>query len=360
MVSRLGRRSDKSLRRHSREAPNNPGSGTIEVIDLGGSAGKVLVTGGAGFLGARVINELQSAGFSDIVAPTKSDCDLTEQAQVRSLLRQYDFDMVIHLAAVVGGIGANRDNPGRFFYDNLIMGVMLMEEARLASVRKFVSVGTICSYPKFAPIPFKESSLWDGYPEETNAPYGLAKKMLVVQAQAYRQQYGFNAINLLPVNLYGPGDNFDPATSHVIPSLILKCFDAVESGAGEIVVWGDGSPTREFLFVDDAAAGIVLACLKYDRPEPVNLGSGREISIADLVGLIARLVGFDGRIIWDRDKPNGQPRRLLDVSLARSAFGFQARVDFEEGLKATIDWYREKREQARACAQGKLQVTLGE
>jgi len=251
---------------------------------------------------------------------------------------------VIHLAATVGGIGANQRHPGEFFYRNLMMGVQTMEEARRHGIEKFVAIGTICAYPKFTPVPFREEHLWDGYPEETNAPYGLAKKMLLVQAQAYRQQYGFKSIYLLPVNLYGPRDHFDPASSHVIPALIKKCFDAIEKGLPEIVVWGDGSPTREFLFVEDCAEAIVLATERYDKPDPVNLGAGAEISIKDLVGLIARLTGFQGRIVWDTTKPNGQPRRCLDTGRAEREFGFKAKVGFEEGLKRTIDWYRAHRQ----------------
>jgi GDP-L-fucose synthase len=247
--------------------------------------------------------------------------------------------IVIHLAAVVGGIGANRDNPGKFFYDNAIMGMLLMEQARLYGVKKFIAVGTICAYPKITPVPFKEENLWGGYPEETNAPYGLAKKMMLVQAQAYRQQYGFNAIYLLPVNLYGPGDNIDPSSSHVIPALIKKCVDAKRSGQKEIVVWGDGSATREFLYVDDAAEGIVLAMEKYNDPDPVNIGAGFEISIKDLVHLIAKVSGFDGKIVWDTSKPNGQPRRMLDTGRAQQRFGFKATTGFEAGLKKTIEWY---------------------
>jgi GDP-L-fucose synthase len=248
-------------------------------------------------------------------------------------------DIVIHLAAVVGGIGANQANPGQFFYDNLMMGALLMERARLAGVAKFVAVGTICSYPKMTPIPFREEDLWSGYPEETNAPYGLAKKMLLVQAQAYRQQYGFNAIYLLPVNLYGPGDNVDPKSSHVIPALIRKCFEAIDHCEPEIVCWGDGTPTREFLYVDDCAEGIVLATESYDGSEPVNLGTGYEISIKDLTALISELTGFRGRIRWDTTKPNGQPRRCLDTSRAWQLFGFRSKIDFSEGLRRTIDWY---------------------
>jgi len=255
------------------------------------------------------------------------------------MLKDTRPDLIIHLAAVVGGIGANRENPGRFFYDNLMMGVQLMEQARLAGVAKVTAVGTVCSYPKFAPVPFHEDDLWNGYPEETNAPYGLAKKMLLVQSQAYRQQYGFNSIFLLPVNLYGPGDSVDPRTSHVIPALVKKCVDAVAAGSPEIVVWGTGSATREFIYVEDAAEAIVLASERYDGAEPVNVGAGQEISIKDLVGLIAKLTGFKGSIVWDATKPDGQPRRMLDTSRA-ATFGFVAKTSFEEGLRQTIEWYR--------------------
>lgn len=313
---------------------------------------RVVVTGGAGFLGSNVVACLESRGCKDVFVVRSSKYDLREQEQVRRLISDCRPDLVIHLAAVVGGIGANKENPGKFFYDNLTMGVMLMEECRRAGVGKFVGVGTICSYPKFAPVPFNENDLWNGYPEETNAPYGLAKKMLVVQAQAYRQQYGFNAINLLPVNLYGPEDNFDPASSHVIPALILKCQEAVDSGADEITVWGDGTPTREFLYVTDAARGIVLAAERYNESFPVNLGSGFEISIKNLAELIARYVGFNGRIVWDTEKPNGQPRRKLNVELAKKAFGFEAEVTFEEGLKKTVEWYLKHRMQLQPASSG--------
>ena len=299
----------------------------------------ILVTGGAGFLGKRVVAELKARGYQDIFVPRSAEHDLTEQSKVRDLIRSVQPDLVIHLAAVVGGIGANRENPGKYFYDNLMMGVMLIEECRKGGVEKVVSVGTICAYPKFAAIPFKEEDLWSGYPEETNAPYGLAKKMLLVQSQAYRDQYGFNAVYLLPVNLYGPEDNFDESSSHVIPALIKKCIDAKESKAAEVVLWGDGSPTREFLYVDDCARGIVDAAEKYNKSEPVNLGSGIEISIKDLAEQIAKATGFTGKITWDTTKPNGQPRRKLDTSKAKKEFGFESSVGFEEGLRKTIDWY---------------------
>ncbi len=300
---------------------------------------RVVVTGGAGFLGARVAEKIAARGGLHIAVPRSKDYDLRDASAIRRLLAAERPDLIVHLAAVVGGIGGNMANPAAYFYDNIMMGVQLMEEARRAGVAKFVAAGTICSYPKFTPVPFREEDLWNGYPEETNAPYGLAKKMLIVQAQACRQQYGFNAINLLPVNLYGPGDNFSPDTSHVIPALIKKCADAIRSNAPEIVCWGDGSATREFLYVDDAAEGIVLAAERYDGAEPVNIGSGMEISIRDLAHLIARLTGFAGSIRWDASKPNGQPRRCLDTSKAEHLFGFKAKMPFEEGLKRTIEWY---------------------
>jgi len=302
---------------------------------------RVVVTGGAGFLGSFVTKALVERGCPPPFTPRSRDYDLRKEADIVRLLKDARPDLIIHLAAVVGGIGANRENPGRFFYDNLMMGVQLMEQARLAGVAKVTAIGTVCSYPKFAPVPFHEDDLWNGYPEETNAPYGLAKKMLLVQSQAYRQQYGFNSIFLLPVNLYGPGDNVDPRTSHVIPALIKKCVDAVAAGSPEIVVWGTGSATREFVYVEDAAEAIVLASERYDGAEPVNVGAGQEISIKDLVGLIAKLTGFKGRIVWDATKPDGQPRRMLDTSRATTCFGFVAKTSFEEGLRRTIESYRE-------------------
>jgi GDP-L-fucose synthase len=307
------------------------------------SSRRVMVTGGSGFLGKRVVARLRQAGCSDVFVPRRADYDLVQHGDVRRAIADARPDVIIHLAAVVGGIGANQANPGRFFYDNLMMGVQLIEEARLAGVGKVVAIGTICAYPKFTPIPFHEENLWDGYPEETNAPYGLAKKMLLVQAQAYREQYGYNAVYLLPVNLYGPGDNFDPDTSHVIPALIRKCVEARETGADAISVWGDGSPSREFLYVDDAAEGIVLATERYDASEPVNLGAGIEITVRDLVETIARLTGFQGRVEFDATKPNGQPRRCLDTSRAAEYFGFRAQTDFETGLRQTIAWYESTR-----------------
>jgi GDP-L-fucose synthase len=304
---------------------------------------KVIVTGGAGFLGSFVVDKLKSRGCKTVIVPRQRTTDLRDRDQIRRMYGEVRPDMVIHLAAIVGGIGANRENPGSFFYDNAIMGIQLMEHARLSKVGKFVAIGTICAYPKFSPIPFNEADLWSGYPEETNAPYGLAKKMMLVQAQAYRQQYGYNAIYLLPVNLYGPRDNFDPKSSHVIPALIKKCVDAKERGEKEIVVWGDGSPTREFLYAEDAAEGILLAAEKYNGSEPVNLGSGMEISIKELVEVIAKHTGFGGNLVWDKDKPNGQPRRCLDVTRAAREFGFKAEMRFDEGLKRTIEWYVENK-----------------
>jgi len=306
---------------------------------------RVLVTGGSGFLGSLVVEKLREQGCKDVFAPRSEDYDLVEMEAVRRLYYDAKPDIVIHLAARVGGIGANRANPGKFFYDNLMMGVQMMEVARQAGIEKFVALGTVCAYPKFTPVPFKEENIWNGYPEETNAPYGLAKKMLLVQAQAYREQYGFNAIYLLPVNLYGPGDNFDLESSHVIPALIRKCIDALslpqtsDLKPPAITIWGTGKATREFLYVEDAAEGILLATEKYNKPDPVNLGAGFEISIKDLVELIAKLTGFKGEIIWDTSKPDGQPRRMLDTSKAEKEFGFKANTSFSEGLRRTIDWY---------------------
>jgi len=299
---------------------------------------RVTVTGGAGFLGSFVTAKLRAMG-ADVFIPTIDKYDLVQKESIIKLLDDARPQMIIHLAAQVGGIGANRAHPADFFYSNLMMGVQLIHEAYLRKVEKVVALGTICAYPKFTPIPFKEEDLWNGYPEETNAPYGLAKKMLLVQSQAYRQQYGYNSIFLMPVNLYGPRDNFNPESSHVIPALIRKCLEAKAAGQDSIEVWGDGSPTREFLYVEDAADGILLAAEKYNSSEPVNLGSGMEISIKDLVELIARLTGFEGKLVGDTSKPNGQPRRRLDVSRAEKEFGFKAKVNFEEGLRRTIDWY---------------------
>jgi GDP-L-fucose synthase len=304
----------------------------------------VIVTGGAGFLGKSVVHLLQKAGCRKIFVPRSEKYDLRKTSTIERMLKTVKPDMIIHLAAVVGGIGANKENPGKFFYDNLIMGTELMEQSRCFSVKKFVAIGTICAYPKFTKVPFKEEDLWTGYPEETNAPYGLAKKMLLVQSQAYRQQYGFNSIYLLPVNLYGPHDNFFPQySSHVIPAVIKKCFDAKRSGKKSITVWGTGTPTREFLYVDDAACGIVLAAQKYNKPEPVNIGSGHEISIKDLVDMIVRMTDFNGKVKWDVSQPDGQPRRLLDISRAKKEFGFKAKVDLEEGLRRTINWYKKQK-----------------
>jgi GDP-L-fucose synthase len=303
---------------------------------------RVMVTGGAGFLGSALVRRLEAAGATEIFVPRSRDYDLRTKDAIDRALADGTPDLVIHLAAVVGGIGANRENPGRFFYENALMGIQLMEQARLAGVEKFVTIGTVCAYPKFTPVPFREENLWNGYPEETNAPYGLAKKMLLVQGQAYRAQYGFNVIHLVPVNLYGPGDNFDPASSHVIPALVKKCEDAIESGADHIDVWGTGSASREFLYVDDAAEAIVLAAERYDGAEPVNLGVGQEITIRALVELIAEVTGFTGEIRWDPTKPDGQPRRALDTSRAREKFGFRAGTTFAEGLRRTVDWYERR------------------
>jgi len=300
---------------------------------------RVMVTGGGGFLGTAVVRRLQQAGATDIFVPRSRDYDLRTRDGIDLALADGRPDLVIHLAAVVGGIGANRENPGRFFYENAIMGIELMERSRGAGVGKFVQIGTVCSYPKFTPVPFREDDLWNGYPEETNAPYGLAKKMLLVQGQAYRQQYGFDVIHLIPVNLYGPGDNFDPSSSHVIPALIKKCVDARDAGEDQIDVWGTGSASREFLYVDDAAEGIVLGAERYDDAEPVNLGVGSEITIRELVELIAHLTRFAGEIRWDPSKPDGQPRRALDTSRARERFGFVATTEFEDGVRRTIEWY---------------------
>ena len=307
---------------------------------------RVTVTGGGGFLGQAVVRQLQARGADEIFVPRSKDYDLRTKEGVDRALADGRPQVVIHLAAVVGGIGANRDNPGRFFYENAIIGIQLMEQARLAGVEKFVTIGTVCAYPKFTPVPFKEDDLWNGYPEETNAPYGLAKRMLLVQGQAYRQQYGFNSIHLLPVNLYGPGDNFDPASSHVIPALIKKCVDARESGLDHIDVWGTGTASREFLYVEDASEGIVLAAERYDRPEPVNLGVGQEITVRDLVSLVVALTGYQGEVRWDPSKPDGQQRRALDTSRAREAFGFVATKAWEDGLRATIAWYEAHRDQS--------------
>ncbi len=305
---------------------------------------RICVTGGAGFLGSFIQESLKKRGVTDIFIPLRKQYDLIEVSDIRRMLSDARPDVIIHLAANVGGIGANMEHPAEFFYDNLMMGVQLIHESWKAGVEKFVAIGTICAYPKYTPIPFKEDDLWNGYPEETNAPYGLAKKMLLVQSQAYRKQYGFNSIYLLPVNLYGPRDNFNPKSSHVIPALIHKCYEAKLNHTTEVVIWGDGSPTREFIYAGDAAEGIVMATEKYDGPEPVNIGSGMEISIKDLAELIARLIGYEGKLVYDTGKPNGQPRRALDVSRAREYFGFTAKMSFEDGLKQTIDYYISNRD----------------
>ena len=298
---------------------------------------RIVVTGGAGFLGSRVVAQLRALGATDVLVPRSATMDLRDPQNCRRAVE--GADLVIHMAARVGGIGFNRENPATLFYENLIMGAQLMEQARLSGVRKFVALGTVCAYPKFTPVPFREEDLWNGYPEETNAPYGLAKKMLLVQAQAYRQQYGFNAVFLLPVNLYGPGDNFDPRSSHVIPALIRKIWSAKEAGDESVEVWGDGSASREFLYVDDAAEGIVLAAQHYDGAEPVNIGSGMEITVKELVTVLSGLIGYQGTVRWDTSKPNGQPRRSLDVSRAKAAFDFSASTDFLTGLRRTVEWW---------------------
>jgi GDP-L-fucose synthase len=313
---------------------------------------KVVVTGGAGFLGRFVIEKLKADARVDVFVPRRLDYNLVEAADVKRLLSDTQPDLVIHLAAVVGGIGHNQQNPGRFFYDNLMMGAQLIEQSRLHNVKKFVAMGTVCAYPKFTPVPFKEEDLWNGYPEETNAPYGLAKKIMLVQSQAYRQQYGFNSVFLLPANLYGPGDNFDLETSHVIPALIRKCVEARRSGTPFVEVWGSGGASREFLYVEDCAAGIVQAAAAYDEGDPVNLGNGREVVIKDLVEIIAHLSRFDGEIRWQTNRPDGQPRRQLDTTRAFEKFGFRATTSLEEGLKKTIDWYENSLE-SRVASQGK-------
>jgi len=320
----------------------------VTVVSSFWNGKRVVVTGGAGFLGSFVVDALVRQGCPAPFVPRSRDYDLRKEADIVRMLQDARPELIIHLAGVVGGIGANREKPGLFFYDNVMMGVQLMEQARLAGVAKLVVIGTVCSYPKFAPVPFREDDLWSGYPEETNAPYGLAKKMLLVQSQAYRRQYGFNSIFLVPVNLYGPRDDFDPRTSHVIPALIRKCMDATAGGASEVTVWGTGSATREFLYVEDAAEAIVLAAERYDGEEPVNVGAGHEISIRNLAQLVAKLTGFSGSIVWDPSKPDGQPRRMLDTSRAESAFGFVARTPLDEGLRKTVEWYRQGRTAPRS------------
>lgn len=309
---------------------------------------RVCVTGGGGFLGSFVLEGLRGRGAKEVFAPRKRDFDLVEPEAVQRLIREANPDIILHLAAHVGGIGANQAHPAEFFYDNLMMGVQLLHQAWKAGVEKFVAIGTVCAYPKFTPVPFREEDFWDGYPEETNAPYGLAKKMLLVQSQAYRQQYGYNSIYLIPVNLYGPGDNFDLETSHVIPALIRKFIEARERGQTEVVLWGDGSPSREFLFVRDAAEGILLGAERYNGLEPVNLGAGREVVIRDLAAKIAQMTGYQGAIRWDTSRPNGQPRRALNTERAERLFGFRASIDLDQGLRETIEWFEAHRVDARS------------
>jgi GDP-L-fucose synthase len=311
----------------------------VSAIDF--SQSRILVTGGAGFLGSFLVDELRRRGAKHIFVPRSRDYDLVDRSAVRKLIADAEPDLVFHLAARVGGIGANRENPGRFMFENAMMGLHIFEECRLAGVKKLVAVGTICAYPKFTPVPFKEDDLWNGYPEETNAPYGVAKKMMLVLSEGYRQQYGMNSVVLFPVNLYGPRDNFDPRSSHVIPALVRKCVEARDAGRDEIVLWGDGSPTREFLYAGDAAVGLVMAAASYDSSEPVNLGTGEEISIRDLATLIADKTEFRGRLRWDTSQPNGQPRRRLEVSRARERFGFVAKTSFADGLRDTIEYFEE-------------------
>jgi GDP-L-fucose synthase len=307
----------------------------------------VMVTGGAGFLGRHVVAALERDGVRRVCVPHRRDHDLRDRRQIAAALARWRPDVVIHAAGVVGGIGANRAHPGRYFYDNAVMGIELMEQARLAGVGKLVVIGTVCSYPKLTPVPFREEALWDGYPEETNAPYGLAKKMLLVQGQAYREEYGFDVVHLLPANLYGPGDDFDPARSHVIPALIRKCVEARDAGRPTIDVWGTGTATREFLYVEDAAAGIVAAAERYDGAAPINLGTGAEIGIRDLARLVAELTGFEGRFVWDATRPDGQPRRAVDAGRAAAALGFRATTDLRDGLRRTIAWYEAQRDACR-------------
>jgi GDP-L-fucose synthase len=324
--------------------PLNPGRENQFKIDSSFWEGKkITVTGGKGFLGSHLVKKMKERGCKNIMIADLPEYDLRKKEDILKMYEEQNPNIVIHLAAVVGGIGANRENPGKFFYDNAIMGIQLIEYARKSGIEKFVCLGTICAYPKFTPVPFKEENIWNGYPEETNAPYGLAKKMLLVQLQSYRQQYGFNGIYLLPVNLYGPGDNFDPKSSHVIPAIIKKCVDAKKEGKDYITVWGTGKASREFIYAEDAAEGILLATEFYNEPEPVNLGVGFEITIKDLVTLIAELTGFKGEIRWDTSKPTGQPRRMLDTSRSKEKFGFRAKTDFREGLKKTIEWYESQR-----------------
>ena len=345
---------NKTMDRQNQLTHRQPAASQLDIdhVDAFWRSKRVIVTGGSGFLGSYVVSKLWKRGAAEVITPRRREYDLRHLDAIRQLLRDTSVagqpvDMVIHLAANVGGIGANRAHPAEFFYDNLMMGTQLLHECWQADVDKFVAIGTVCAYPKFAPIPFREETLWDGYPEETNAPYGLAKKMMLVQSQAYREQYDYNSIFLLPVNLYGPRDNFDPASSHVIPALIRKCVEAQARGDRQITAWGDGSPTREFLYAADAADGVVRAAEHYNDSQPVNLGSSHEISIRELTETIARLTGFQGQIVWDTTKPNGQPRRKLDVSRAKALFDFEAQTGFEEGLRQTIAWYQKERAKAK-------------
>jgi GDP-L-fucose synthase len=353
-MASTGRKRDVASTERKSPHPSPPPKGEGNFSGKGNLKGRLVVTGGGGFLGSRVVSWLRQRGANDIFVPRSEHFNLVGRDACREVVQ--GADTVIHLAARVGGIGFNRENPGTLFFDNLMMGAQLMEEARLAGVKKFVAVGTVCAYPKFTPVPFREDNLWDGYPEETNAPYGLAKKMLLVQAQAYRQQYGFNSIYLLPVNLYGPGDNFDPRSSHVIPALIRKILMAKQNGDKTVEVWGDGSASREFLYVDDAAEAIGLATERYEGSEPVNLGAGREITIKSLVTVLCDLIGYEGQIRWDTTKPNGQPRRSLEVGRAEKAFGFTAKTDFETGLRRTVDWWAQQ-EAERTGAAAKVAVS---
>lgn len=344
------------MEQRHRQPKDSPGTGAFNRESDFWRRQRVVVTGGSGFLGSYVVNKLEQRGCENIFVPRSRDYDLTDEDAVRAMYADARPDMVVHLAAAVGGIGANRDNPGRFFYENAIMGIHLVEHARRNDVKKFVCLGTICAYPKFTPVPFREADLWNGYPEETNAPYGVAKKALCVMLEGYRQQYGLNGIYLLPVNLYGPRDNFDPGSSHVIPALIRKCVEAKDANLDHIVCWGTGNATREFLHAEDAAEGILLASERYNSSDPVNIGAGFEITIRDLVALIVRLTGFKGEVRWDSSKPDGQPRRMLDTQRAQEQFGFKSRIGFEEGLRETIEWFAAEHQDRKAAEAAGLRV----